>query len=79
MLGENHSLYNEFPEYKVNIIQLNQVNREFAKDAKRYHLLDTEIRTLELKNAPIHDDALHQMKQERAVLKDSLYLQLLKA
>lgn len=47
MLGENHLLYNEFPAYKANIIQLNQVNREFAKDAKHYHLLDTETRTLE--------------------------------
>lgn len=69
MLGENHLLYNEFPAYKANIIQLNQVNREFAKDAKHYHLLDTETRTLEPKNVPIHDDALHQMKQERAVSK----------
>lgn len=79
MLGEDHSLLHEFPAHKVQIHQLNQSNAEFAKDAKRYHLLDSEIRKLELNNAPIDDDALHQLKQERTLLKDSLYQTIMKA
>ncbi len=79
MLGEDHSLINEFPSYKEKIIALSSTNAEFGNDAKRYHELDKEIRTLELDNAPIGDEALHKLKQEHAILKDALYCQLLKA
>lgn len=79
MLGENHSLVNEFPAYKQTITQLIQVNKNFAANAERYHLLDTEIRQLELNNAPIDDESLHQIKHERAMLKDLLYQAILKA
>lgn len=76
MLGEDHSLVNEFPEYLERMSQLNQADKVFAIDAKRYHLLDSEIRSLELNNSPIEDETLHHMKQERAILKDKLYRQL---
>lgn len=76
MLGEDHSLVNEFPEHKDTILELNQSDSTFAVNAKRYHELDTEIRKFELNNAPIDDGALHQLKQERAHLKDSLYLKI---
>jgi uncharacterized protein YdcH (DUF465 family) len=73
MLGEDHSLVNEFPTYKNKIAELNAMDESFASDAKRYHQLDSEIRKLELNNAPIDDQALHQLKHDRAVLKDVLY------
>lgn len=73
MLGEDHSLINEFPTYKEKILALNSSNAQFASDAKHYHMLDSEIRKLEINNAPIDDEALHQLKKERALLKDSLY------
>lgn len=73
MLGENHSLIHEFPEYKDVIVMLSQSNEAFAKQAKKYNMLDEEIRKLELKGAPIDDDAMHQLKHDRALLKDSLY------
>ncbi|MUH71267.1 YdcH family protein [Psychrosphaera haliotis] len=73
MLGEDHSLVNEFPDHKDKIIELNNADADFAAGAKRYHSLDSEIRNLELKNAPIDDETFHQMKQERAQLKDRLY------
>ncbi|GLS92311.1 hypothetical protein GCM10007916_33810 [Psychromonas marina] len=79
MLGEDHSLLNEFPNHKEKIISLNTSDKSFAVDAKSYHQLDTEIRKLELKNAPIEDDPLHQMKLDRASLKDSLYQRLIAA
>jgi len=77
MLGEDHSLLNEFPDYEEKIKSLNASDTSFALDAKSYHQLDTEIRKLELKNAPIEDDPLHQMKLDRAALKDSLYKRLI--
>ena len=76
MLGEDHSLTLEFPNFKDKINQLNTQDTSFAAKASRYHELDAQIRELELANAPIGDDALHQLKQERAQLKDVLYQQL---
>lgn len=73
MLGENHSLLNEFPSDKETIEQLTQSDPKFAEKAKKYHTLDTEIRKLELNSAPIDDEAMHQLKHDRAVLKDVLY------
>ncbi len=73
MLGENHSLLNEFPEQQEAINKLIQADEVFAKDAKTYNGLDEEIRNLELSNSPIDDEAMHQLKHDRSVLKDSLY------
>ncbi|MEM9102224.1 MAG: DUF465 domain-containing protein [Pseudomonadota bacterium] len=77
MLGEDHSLVHEFPEYKEHIAKLNASDPEFAKEALRYHQLDKEIRELELNSAPIGDDSMHQLKHDRATLKDVLFQRLL--
>ena len=77
MLGENHTLVNEFPEHKDIISRLVKSDKVFAKDAQRYNALDQEIRELELDGAPIDDDAMHQLKNERAALKDALYQRLI--
>ncbi|NKF49041.1 YdcH family protein [Shewanella sp. WXL01] len=79
MLGESHSLANEFPEHSELIAKLVASDETFAADTKKYNGLDDEIRALELKNAPIDDEAMHQLKHDRAELKDSLYQRLLKA
>lgn len=76
MLGEDHSLLNEFPEYKERINQLNESDATFAEQANKYNELDAKIRNLELDNAPIGDDSMHQLKHERAQLKDILYRKL---
>ncbi|MBK1880119.1 YdcH family protein [Pelagicoccus mobilis] len=76
MLGEDHSLLVEFPEYKEAISELVGSDEVFAKDAKRYDELDAEIRSLEERGTPIDDDAMHELKNERASLKDSLYSRL---
>lgn len=78
MLGENHSLLHEFPQFEAAIYNLYQIDRKFASDSEKYHQLDNEIRKLEMKEAPVGDAMLHQMKFKRAVLKDRLYNQLLK-
>jgi uncharacterized protein YdcH (DUF465 family) len=79
MLGENHSLVNEFPGYKDIISRLVKSDKVFAKEAQRYNALDQEIRELELDGTPIDDDAMHQLKNERAALKDALYQRILDA
>ena len=76
MLGEDHSLLHEFHEYQTVIAQLYQSDSAFTQDAKHYDALDKEIRELELKGAPIDDEAMHQLKHDRSVLKDSLYQRL---
>ena len=79
MLGEDHSLVNDFPELTDTIARLIAENAAFAADNKRYTALDKEIRTLELRGSPIDDQAMHQLKHDRAELKDSLYARLLAA
>ena len=76
MLGENHSLINDFPELQDVIIELLKSDDTFSQDNERYNVLDTEIRNLELEDSPIHDDAMHNLKHERSALKDSLYKRL---
>ena len=73
MLGENHSLLNEFPEYEEVITKLTQSDEGFANDAKDYHKLDKEIRVLELSGSPIDDTEMGKLKHNRAMLKDSLF------
>lgn len=79
MLGENHSLVNEFPEYKSLITQLVENNSTFAEDTKKYDSIDNDIRTLELEDSPIIDESMHQLKQVRSKLKDSLYQRIMKS
>ncbi|GIU24027.1 hypothetical protein TUM4644_18160 [Shewanella colwelliana] len=76
MLGEDHSLINEFPEYQTVIVKLSQNDPAFLKGASRYNALDKEIRELELNGAPIDDEAMHLLKHDRAELKDSLFQRL---
>ncbi|KKD61234.1 hypothetical protein RN22_07125 [Grimontia sp. AD028] len=79
MLGENHSLLNEFPEFKDLISELSSQDASFAEDTKTYNALDKEIRSLELRDSPIDDEEMHKLKHDRAVLKDSLYHRLQQA
>ncbi|MFK3858976.1 YdcH family protein [Pseudoalteromonas rhizosphaerae] len=76
MLGEDHSLTKDFPEYQSTITKLNTDNDEFAARAKQYNAIDKEIRVLELQDAPIDDEAMHQLKHDRMALKDWLHQQL---
>ncbi|MFA0345665.1 DUF465 domain-containing protein [Vibrio sp. F13] len=76
MLGENHSLVHEFPEMKDKIAELAKTDDGFAADMKTYDNLDKEIRKLELKDSPIDDGSMHQLKHDRSVLKDALHARL---
>jgi uncharacterized protein YdcH (DUF465 family) len=73
MLGENHSLTHEFPEHIEKIKELAQNNATFLEKMKAYDAIDEEVRSLELRNSPIGDDAMHEKKHIRSLLKDELY------
>jgi uncharacterized protein YdcH (DUF465 family) len=79
MLGEEHSLLNEFPELQETIVALVESDQAFKKQNKQYNAIDKEIRKLELRDSPIADEEMHQLKQERSELKDLLHKQLLEA
>jgi uncharacterized protein YdcH (DUF465 family) len=79
MLGEDHSLINDFPELKDAIARLTETDQAFREDNKRYTALDKEIRKLELRGGPIDDLEMQKLKHDRAELKDSLYQRLLAA
>lgn len=79
MLGEDHSLAKEFPEYLNTINELSKKNSEFSAKTKQYNAIDKEVRILELQDAPIDDQAMHQLKVERAELKDWLHQELVSA
>ncbi|MDN3685128.1 YdcH family protein [Vibrio sinaloensis] len=74
MLGEDHSLLSEFPEFKETILALAKTDDAFfLTDMKTYDGLDKEIRTLELRDSPISDEEMHQMKHERAMQKKTIF------
>lgn len=77
MLGENHSLLNEFPKFKELIIKLVSSDQTFAENTKQYDELDAKIRQLELANSPVSDSEMHKMKHDRSGLKDLLYQRLI--
>ncbi|WP_354625512.1 YdcH family protein [Psychromonas sp. MME2] len=77
MLGENHALLSDFPEYEETIRTLTENDQSFSEKAKQYHLLDGQIRKLELRNSPVSDDNMLQLKHERSILKDFLYQKML--
>ena len=73
MLGESHSLINEFPKHIDDINTLSEEDPNFAKQARKYNELDEKIRSLELDNSLISDAEIRQLKHERSVLKDALF------
>jgi len=78
MLGENHDLFHEFPEYKDKIVEMRGNHEEFARIMDDYDTLDAKIRELELHDQPVADNYMEELKLQRVQLKDRLY-ELLKA
>jgi len=76
MLNENHALIFDFPEFKQDIVYLNYKDEAFKKLSKQYHLLDYDIRQLEIDGSPTDDEHMHQLKLQRANLKDVLFQKL---
>ncbi|GEM81439.1 YdcH family protein [Vibrio breoganii] len=78
MLNENHAFILDFPELKLDIVQLNHDDPTFKAAMQKYHELDYDIRELEVSGSPIDDGNMHDLKLKRMELKDELYQQLTK-
>ncbi|NOH95869.1 YdcH family protein [Vibrio sp. 99-70-13A1] len=78
MLNENHAFILDFPELKLDIVQLNHDDEAFKAALQKYHELDYDIRQLEISGSPIDDDNMHNLKVERMELKDKLHTKLVK-
>lgn len=78
MLNENHAFILDFPELKLDIVQLNHDDPKFKADLQQYHQLDYDIRQLEISGSPIDDESMNTLKHQRMELKDILYKQLTK-
>lgn len=76
MLNENHAFILDFPDLKLDIVQLNHDDPTFKANLQQYHQLDYDIRQLEISGSPIDDDSMHALKLKRMELKDVLYKQL---
>ena len=73
-----HELHEEFPQFSQLIDQLRQDDPAFRDRFSQYAKIDQEIEGLELRESPISDESLHQLKQERLELKDTLYNELVR-
>ncbi|EGU32981.1 hypothetical protein VIBRN418_10878 [Vibrio sp. N418] len=62
MLNENHAFILDFPELKLDIVQLNHDNPKFKADLQQYHVLDYDIRQLEISDSPIDDQNMQTLK-----------------
>jgi hypothetical protein len=76
MLGEIHDLVHEFPELQSKIPVLRAGDPEFAEWMDRYDSVDARIRQLEELGTPVADETIEDLKKERLLLKDKLYVKL---
>ena len=70
---DHHDLDHEFPEYAATIHALKISDHHFGRLIDEYNALTAQIEELEIKDAPIADTALEDMKKLRLRLKDGLY------
>lgn len=76
MLGENHDLYHELPEYKDHIDDLRQQDEQFERLFIAYHEVNREVERTE-EGLEAHSDMYtEELKKHRLHLKDQLYHKL---
>lgn len=76
MYGVRHSLVKDFPELSPLIEDLRSRDREFARLMDEYHRTDKKIYGYEIKQRPVADNYVEQLKRSRVRLKDQLYRML---
>ncbi len=69
---ENHSLANEFPEYKQQIHQLKTHDNHFRRLFEDYNNVEHEVHRIETGAENTSDDYLEELKKKRLHLKDTL-------
>lgn len=73
---DHHDLHHEFPEYAETIHALKMGNLHFVHLFDEYNGLTAKIEDLEIKDSPVADVELEDMKKLRLKLKDELYAML---
>ncbi len=76
---ENHSLLNEFPEYRERIHQMKTTDNHFAELFARYDRAEHSVHRIESGAEAASDERLETLKKERLSLKDELFSLLKKA
>lgn len=79
MLGENHDLFHELPEYQDRIAELKAADPQFSKLYDDYHAVNAEVERIELQIETPSDAYTETLKKQRLHLKDELYGLLRKA
>ena len=69
---ENHSLANEFPEYKQQIHELKIHDNHFRRLFEDYNNIEHEVHRIETGVENTSDDYLEDLKKKRLHLKDAL-------
>ncbi|TYL47413.1 YdcH family protein [Marinomonas sp. IMCC 4694] len=69
---ENHSLVNEFPEFKDDIHQLKMDDAHFKKLYDEYHHLTKEVAKMEQEIIPSTTLEEEKLKKQRLQLKDTI-------
>lgn len=73
MLGENHDLFHELPEFVDRIDQLKTRNGQFARLFDEYHQVNREVERIEENNEGHADAYVEDLKKQRLHLKDTLF------
>lgn len=68
-----HAIEKEFPKLADKVLELMHHDREFARLLDKHNTVDKEITEVEEKEKYLSDKIVHRLKQERLLLKDSLY------
>lgn len=79
MTLENHSLVNEFPEYREKIHQLKTQNAHFGRLFSQYDTLTHDVQRIEAGAEAASDERLETLKKQRLHVKDELFAMLKKA
>lgn len=79
MTIENHSLINEFPEYREQIHQMKISDNHFARLFNEYDSVAHDVHRIESGAEAASDDRLEALKKQRLQLKDQLFSMLKKA
>lgn len=67
-----------FPEYREKIAHLRAHDRHFSRIFDEHNKLDHEVQQLEDKHSPAVQTELEELKKQKLLLKEEIYLMLRK-
>jgi uncharacterized protein YdcH (DUF465 family) len=76
MLGENHDLIAEFPEYRDRILELKERDDRFSELFDDYHKINHQVIRIEQGLETPSDFYTEDLKKQRLKRKDQLYRML---